>query len=277
MIVELFCLAFSITATVFNLLNNDLSKWYTYLFAILSFAGAYFIAVALAFIIYYIICLPIKAGSEYKKPSKFYRFLYKEGLDYICFHARVSCRFKGKDLLPRGKRFLLVCNHRSNFDPMLIAKKTVAYDIAFISKNQNFKVPLANRIITAVCYMSVDRNDPLQSLTIFKRASNYVNNNICSIGVFPEGKRYVGDGVEEFHEGFFNVAIKNNIPLVVCTVKGTENIAKNFPFRKTKVKIEVLRVFEPEEINQLPAKTLSDTARELMIENLKEDQVNAKQ
>ena len=274
MIIEIFCCLSAGSVITLHLLNSDLSKWYTYLFALFGGFGAYALALLISFVVYYLLALPIKVGSEFKRPSKFYRFLYKEGVDYICNHSLIFCRFKGKDLLPRGKRFVLVCNHRSNFDPILISKKLMKYDVAFISKDANFKIPMVNRIITALCYMAVDRNNPLQSLSIFKRASNYVTSDSCSVGVFPEGKRYVGEGLEVFHEGFFNVAIKNNVPLVVCTVKGTENIAHNFPFKRSKVKIEVIRIYEPEEISNVPAKALSDEVRELMLRNLTEDKIN---
>ncbi len=276
MIIELFCCASAAAALTLHLLSNDLTKWYSYIFALLAGFGAYCLSLLIVYVAYYLMALPVKVKKEFKKPSRFYRFLYKEGVDYICFHANISCRFKGKDLLPRGRRFVLVCNHRSKFDPILISKKCMKYDIAFISKHANFKIPMVNRIITALCYMPVDRDDPLQSLSIFKRASNYINNNICSVGVFPEGKRYIGDGLEGFHEGFFNLAIKNNVPLVVCTVKGTDQIVHNFPFKRTKVKIEVLRIFEPEEINTLPAKTISDTVHQMMEENMKEGITNVK-
>lgn len=243
---------------------------FAYVNALFLFVGAFFIGMIISFFLYWIIALPISPAKERKKPSKFYRFLFMQGLDFICFITQVRCRFKGKDFLPKGRRFVLVCNHRSNFDPMLITKKIGRFDIAFVSKMSNFKIPMVGRMITALCFMAVDRSDPLQSLTIVKRCQNYVENNICSIGVFPEGKRYTGEGLGEFHEGFFNVAIKSNVPLVVCTVKGTEKISKRAPWRPTKTKIEVIRVFEPEEIAGMPAKQVSDIVRQLMIDNINE-------
>ena len=269
MIIGIFCFLCGAGLVVLGHFTfNPLNVWYDYVHALFLFIGAFFIGMFLSFFIYWLLALPISRGKERKKPSKFYRFLFMQGLDFICFITQVRCRFKGKDYLPRGRRFVLVCNHRSNFDPMLITKKIGRLDVAFVSKASNFKIPMVGRMITALCFMSVDRDDPLQSLTIVKRAQNYIDNNICSIGVFPEGKRNHSGQVGEFHEGFFNVAIKSGAPLVVCTIKGTEKISKRAPWRPTKTKIEVIRVFEPEEITHLPAKQLSDTVRELMIENL---------
>ena len=272
MLVEVFCWLCGIAAVVlghFTVNEIRFDAWYSFVFAILIFLGAYLIGLILMFVIYYLIGLPIKIGHEYKKPKKFYHFLFFQGVDYLCFHAKIHCRFKGQDLLPRGKKFLLVCNHKSNYDPILIAKKLRRYDFAFVSKVENFKIPLLNRYLSALCYLPVNRSDLLQSLDMLKRASNYIQNDVLSVGVFPEGKRYKAEGVGEFHEGFFNVAIKNNIPLVVCTVKNTENIAKNLPFKWSRTKVEVVRIFEPEEIAGLPAKELSDECRRLMEENLK--------
>ena len=121
-----------------------------------------------------------------------------------------------------------------------------------------------------LCYLSVDRDDKLQSLETFRRAVSLLQNNAASIGIFPEGTRQTETTIGEFHEGTFNIPIHAKAPIVVTTMKNTERVHKNFPFKITKVKWDIIAVITYEEYQGMTAKALSDMVHDMMKEHLEQ-------
>ena len=58
--------------------------------------------------------------------------------------CRIRMTLEGGDRLPEGP-FLLVCNHRSNFDPMVTSELLRSRRIAFISKRERRPAAPAGR------------------------------------------------------------------------------------------------------------------------------------
>ena len=69
---------------------------------------------------------------------------------------------------------------------------------------------------------------------------------VVSIGIFPEGTRSKDGTLAEFKPGSFKIAQKAECPVVVCCMRGTENIAKNWPWKRTDVYMDILDVIEPQ-------------------------------
>ncbi len=242
--------------------------WYDFYIPLVLFIAGYLVGLFIAWWLLAFFGLFVNQKKEYSKPSKWSRFWMMQGLWYINHHANIDCQFKGLNKIPRNQKFLLVCNHRSRFDSMLITEKLGKKDIAFISKKSNFKIPLGHKFMWGMCYIPIDRDDPLNSLQGMRRGMDLIKRGASSIGLFPEGTRCTTDVLGQFHEGGFNIAIKSNCPIAVMTCKGTENIVHNFPFKRTKVLIEVIKVIYPDEFENLPAKKVSENVRTLMYNNL---------
>ena len=208
-------------------------------------------------------------NKEYDKPSVFARNLLVRGISFINRHARIKVRVRGKDKFPRLGRFLLVANHKSKFDPMIITALYGKKDIAFLTKRANMKIPLGGRLMHRCCYLPLDREDKLQSLEQMKKATSLIERDVSSVGVFPEGTRTDNDVIlGEFHEGIFNIAFRAKCPVVVVTFKNTEMIHKNFPLHSTKVDMHILRTITYEEFRDKNAKQLSDEVHEMMLKDL---------
>ena len=212
--------------------------------------------------------LPVSKKKKYTKPMKWANFWLTESIAYIDNHSGAKVKITYKEPLP-NERFLLVCNHLSKFDPMLLTKYYGHKGLSFISKPTNFKVPIGGRFMRGACYLSIDRYDKLQSLTIMNDAAELIKNGYTSVGVFPEGMRSLDGSLGPFHEGVFNIAKKANCPIVITTISGTEKIKDNFPFKRSKVNFIVHKVLYPSDYQNLTAKNISDQARNIMFEELK--------
>lgn len=206
---------------------------------------------------------------DYTEPSKFARNLLRYGITFINYHARVKVGVVGKEKMPMSGRFLIVANHKSKFDPMIITSIYGKKDIAFLTKQSNMKIPLGGRLMHRCCFLPLDREDKLQSLSQMKKAQSLLERDVSSVGVFPEGTRMPADVVlGDFHEGVFNIAIKAKVPVIVVTFKNTEMIHKNFPLHSTKIKMHIVAKIPYEDFQDKTAKQLSDEVHEIMLKDL---------
>jgi len=203
------------------------------------------IAVILLFILFlWLVSLPIDKKKFYDKDSKFHR-----GLLYFCtslamFLLRVKINVQGAEQVPKSS-YLLVGNHRSNFDPLITWHIFEDSNLAFISKPENFNVPIFGKYVRRCCFMGIDRSSPRQSMTVINAAADLIRCGEVSVGVYPEGKRSFDGKLLPFHNGVLKTAIKAKCPIVVLGIDGTENIHKNTPFKKTIVNVKVVKVLNP--------------------------------
>lgn len=210
----------------------------------------------------------INPNKQYEKPSKVFNRIFIWWYSYICSLGRVKIHTKGLEKLPKNQKYLVVGNHRSNYDNMIQAYKLDPEQIAYISKPENFKIPLARRYMTRAMYLAIDRDDVRNALKTIMRSIDLIKRNIISIGVFPEGKRSKSGVLLEFKPGCLKIAEKAECPIVVCCLEGTEKIHKNFPFKKTDVYLEILKVIQPDEFKGVSTVDISDQIRNLLLERL---------
>ncbi len=200
-------------------------------------AAAYWLFLALS-------CLFIDKSREYERPSKFYYALLNSGYTFLYKAARARVHTSGLDKIPTDRRFLIVSNHLSNFDNMIQSPLMKGVEVAYISKPENFRIPIGGRFIKRSCYMAIERGNLRSSLVTIKHAAALMRDDIVNVGVYPEGRRGKSYDLQPFHPGCLDAAIWAKAPVVVATITGTENIHKNFPFRHTDVHFDVIAVIE---------------------------------
>lgn len=245
-----------------------LTEWWQFYQPIILFIGGYLGGIILWWIFIDLTGRIMSLFEKPKKVNKFARFLLCQGMRYIDDLAGIRVKITGKDKLPKGQRFLLVQNHASKFDPMIINGYFEKYDVAFITKPSNMKIPLAKNFMPRLFYQPIDRDDPIQSLGVMRNSIELIQNNVTSIGVYPEGTRHQDGQVGEFHEGVFNICLKAKCPLVVVTTSNTDKIHKRWPLRTTKVALNIIKVYTYEEIEGKTALALSNEVKELMLKDL---------
>ena len=246
--------------------------WYDFWKPLLMFIAGYLVGIAIAWIFVDISGRLISSyKKKYDKPSKYARFLLTHGMWFINCHANVRLKKIGLDKLP-NETFLLVGNHKSKFDPMIAAAVFRKINLAFVTKQDNMKIPLAARLMWRNCYLPVDRNDKLQSLEQFKKAAELISTGASSVGVYPEGSRQEEDVIlADFHNGAFNIPIKTGCPIVILTMRGTSRIHKNFPFKRSKVIMKIVQVLYKEDYENMNSSQLSDYVHKIMYNDLKEN------
>ena len=230
-----------------------------------------FIILFVSYILFTFICsLFVNMDKTYNKNNKFYRFLLNSWTSIGLKLCRIKIDLVGLENIHKNTRFVVVGNHRSNFDPIITWHILKKYDISFISKKANFKIPIFGRIIKKCCFMDIDRENPRNAYKTIEHAVNLINDDVASIGVYPEGTRSKNGELLPFHNCVFKIAQKSKTPLVIITLDGSEKIAKNTPFHKTIIKAYI-NTIEYEKIEDLPTCEIGDMVIKILNYNLGEE------
>ena len=132
---------------------------------------------------------------------------------------------KFKQHIKKGKSYMLVSNHKSMIDIMLMLYLSKD-PIVFVGKKELEKIPLFGYFYRRVCIL-VDRTSPESRKEVYTKAIKRLDTGI-SVCIFPEGG--VPDPsviLDKFKNGAFSLAIQFQIPIVPITFLDCE---KKFPY-----------------------------------------------
>ena len=188
----------------------------------------------------------------------------------ILFGMGFYTKFEKEQELEKGKSYMLVANHTSMLDIMLMLS-VVQNPFVFVGKKELSKIPLFGFFYKRTCIL-VDRSSQKSRMEVFARAQKRLNQGL-SICIFPEGG--VPDEsilLDEFKDGAFKLAIEHQIPIVPITfadnkkrmsytfLSGSPGImrAKMHKFLETKGKSVEEKKIVKEEIRAVILKQLED-------------------
>ncbi len=141
---------------------------------------------------------------------------------YLLYFPKIigkkNCRIKG--------RAVVISNHISNWDPLLIAV-IFRRQIFWMGKSELFKSKLARVFFKMVKAFPVRRGEG--DLAAIRHAFRVLRDGKL-FGIFPEGTRIKGGEISKFEPGTSMIALKNDAPVVPIYLKG-----KYKPFRRMKV------------------------------------------
>ncbi len=201
-------------------------------------------------------------NKEYTKHSKFYRFLLNLWTFIGIKIMRIKIHTSNLDKIPDSKNILFVGNHKSNFDPIITWYVLKKYNISYLSKEENFKIPIFGKIIRKCCFLKIDRKNPKNALVTLKKSKNLLDNKEVSIGVYPEGTRNKKEGLLMFHNGVFKIAKMANSDIVVVKLSDVCKIHKNFPFHKSDIYLDIVKLIPKDDILNLDTKEIGNIVYE---------------
>jgi 1-acyl-sn-glycerol-3-phosphate acyltransferase len=141
-------------------------------------------------------------------------------------------KVEGLENIPRKSNFIIVSNHVSFLDPLLIMA-FVPRKIHCIALRSLYKIFWIRWFLHLV--------DALPSGHVSRKAAHLLNRN-KNVGLFPEGGVSYEGKFREFRRGAALLALKTGRPVVPCAVSGTYGslpFGAKFPklFRTLKLKI----------------------------------------
>ena len=114
--------------------------------------------------------------------------------------------------------YVIVSNHQSMADIPLIAH--LKLDTKWLAKAELFRLPFVGWMLRMAGDVPVDRSDRRQSAKALLQCARYLRQR-CSVVFFPEGTRSQDRQVLPFNEGPFQLAIREQIPILPLVVDGS--------------------------------------------------------
>ncbi|NMA54666.1 MAG: 1-acyl-sn-glycerol-3-phosphate acyltransferase [Firmicutes bacterium] len=126
----------------------------------------------------------------------------------------------GRDHIPARGPFILVANHQSLIDPLVLGV-CIPRTIIFLAAAYLFELPFIGRIITAGGALPV--NHPKGDLGTIKQALANLSTG-GAIGVFPEGGVSSDGKLQPFLPGWAFLALKAGVPAIPAAISGTRRV-----------------------------------------------------
>lgn len=120
--------------------------------------------------------------------------------------------------------FILIGNHDSMIDPLLIGWKVAGYQIRYLGKSELTKNPLMRAMYKNMLMIPVNRHNMDMKAV---RACLQTLREGHVLGIFPEGTRHKKTLMEEMESGVAMIALRSGAPILPAYIT-----AKARPFRR---------------------------------------------
>ena len=142
-------------------------------------------------------------NKKIKKPNRVYAFFYALLAKLIRGLFRIRVINAENEPLEGG--FMLVSNHASGFDPVLICA-SMQQQICFMGKKELFKIPILGGFLKSLGGYPIDRAGA--DISAIKITVNLLKEGKC-VGMFPQGTRHPGKHPRE-------TEVKNGVSLIAA-------------------------------------------------------------
>lgn len=238
--------------------------------ALLLFFGVFVGLHVIYVLFFYFAALTVDKTKPLEKQNKICRYGCAHIIGLANVYMSIRAHIINEDMLPKDGRFLLICNHRSNVDPLIVMDKLRKYNISFVSKPSNLEIPLGGRIAYGAGFLAIDRENNRNALKTIINAADYIKRDLCSMAIYPEGTRSKTKELLPFHAGSFKIAQKANCPLVICSIWGVEKVKFWKFITGNDVYMKVLEVIPADKVKELSTGELSEYSSQLIEKSLAE-------
>lgn len=140
-----------------------------------------------------------------------YQFLLQ-----IVFGVWLRYRARGMERLPADSGALLLINHQSFLDPLVVG---IAFrrPVSFLARDSLFRVPVIGWILRKTYVMPINRE--AASTASLREAIRRLNHGFY-VGIFPEGTRSETGEIGTLKPGFLALMRRANVPVYPVGVAG---------------------------------------------------------
>jgi len=260
----------SVVAAVLMCWGQEVLTWCWLLPA--GFLGAFVGQAVLVFAVVMISCACVDLEKEQEEDSPYYRVLVQ--LLVEAAHPIVGMRVhtKGLEKTPKEGRFLLVCNHLFDFDPVVLLHHFRNSQLAFISKRENSTMFVVGKVMHKLQCQLINRENDREALKTILNCVRILKEDKASVAVFPEGYTSRDHKFHTFRSGVFKIAQKAKVPIVVCTITNTHKVLGNLKRLKgTDIELHLVDVITPEQFAGMTTVELGNQIHAIMAEDLGEE------
>ncbi len=170
-------------------------------------------------------------------------------------------RIEGKERIDRSTAYVMVSNHQSLLDILVLYRLFVHFK--WVSKAENFRIPFVGWNMTLNRYIRIERGRARGNLGMMRSAEAALRGG-SPVMIFPEGTRSPDGALGEFKAGAFELSLRSGCPLLPIVIRGTAAALpkRGFIFRgKHAVRVSVLEPVFPGRTPGTDAATLRSIVR----------------
>ena len=259
----------AVAAALLSALEGWYESWAVLWQLPLAFVCFFAALVLLFLLVLAVSCLFVDMKKEVEKPSRYFRFLLNQFSRLAFDLGGVRVHVTGLEKVPRKGRFLLISNHLFAFDPIVFYYAMPWAELSFVSKTENYAIPIVAQVMHKILCLPLDRNNDREALKAILKAISILKDEKASVAVFPEGGTSKSGLLQPFRNGAFKIAQKAGVPIVVCAISNTKAILKNMFRRRTDVCLDVLEVIPAQTVAGLKTTVeIGDYAHKILSEGL---------
>ncbi|MFC1791856.1 lysophospholipid acyltransferase family protein, partial [Gemmatimonadota bacterium] len=150
-------------------------------------------------------------------------------------HGVARVEVVGKENIPLSGPFILVANHQSMLDAVIVQVicprplHTLTKSTQFAGSVFSWLLPRINTIPTRRY-----RVDPQVVRTVLRRLGEG-----CAVGIYPEGERSWDGRIQPFRRGTVRVLLKAGVPVIPCGLAGSYDVWPRWSKRPMRRKVRV--------------------------------------
>lgn len=234
-----------------------------------GFLGSFLTLLVLAFLFLWILCGRVNLNVPQEHDSPFYRRMAALYLGAVRTILQMRVHTQGLEKTPKEGRFVLVCNHINDMDPLTLLMYFNDSQLAFISKRENSRKFIVGKLMHKLMCQPLNRENDREALKTILNCVRLIKEDEVSIGVFPEGYTSRDGLLHNFRYGVFKIAQKTRVPIVVCTLRNTNQIFKNaLKLKPTQVYLHLVDVIPPERYAGMTTVQLGGMVHKIMADDL---------
>ena len=182
------------------------------------------------------------------------------------FKVWLRYRVRGLEKLPASGGALLLLNHQSHLDPLLI-QLGMSRPVSWLARDSLFRIPVIGWLIKGTYVLPIDRESA--GASSIRKAVQYMQCGFM-LGMFPEGTRTRDGSVGEFKPGFVALIRRGNVPVYPVGIAGSfDAFPRNAWFiRPKRVRVVFGDPFSSEDIERLSKRDQQDELVALVKERI---------
>lgn len=235
----------------------------------IGFVGSFLLLAAAAFGFLVLVCALIDPDKPREKDSPWFRRMILTYIHAVLTILPVKVRKEGFEKLPQDGRFQLVCNHIDNLDPAFLLHCCARHPVAFVAKKEAGSMFLVGKVLPKLLCTLINRENDREALKSILRCISLLKNDTVSVGIFPEGRINKYRKLAHFRPGVFKIAQKAEVPVVVCTLKGTNHVLPRvLRLKSVTVDVHLVDVIPAEELQGVNTVQIAERVYEMMARDL---------
>lgn len=143
-------------------------------------------------------------------------------------HAAIGITVSGREHIPASQSFVLISNHRTDLDPLIITSVLPRY-VAWVADSFLFNIPVLKGILASIGAIPISAGKKDQ-LAAFKSTKAMLSGG-GGVGIFPEGHDSIINSrtkLGNFYPGFAEMALRSGTPILPVTILPEEEFAHPF-------------------------------------------------